>query len=405
VTEVRLTRIEKRYSKNAPLAVAGVDLTIASNEFFVLLGPSGCGKSTLLRLIAGLEEATEGELYMDGELVNYVNPADRNVAMVFQNYALYPHMSVEQNIRFPLKMRRVPQAERSAAVLEAARILDLDASLLHRPVGELSGGQRQRVALARAIVRRPRVMLMDEPLSNLDAVLRSQTREELLRLHRAVPTTIVYVTHDQVEAMTMGDRIAVMNHGRVVQVGTPAEIYDEPVDRFVAGFVGSPPMNFIPGTIESRGDESWFVGAAFSAMLPATLRRKVGNPADGARFDFGVRPERLTLVRPSAGSTGRWTVEVVEQLGAERIVRLHAGANFVRARVGRDFPVGLSDAFELAVNEQDIHIFRDSGDGARNVAYEHGVDDGARQRESAGRLGGEPSHAVPRGGDYEAEYA
>jgi sn-glycerol 3-phosphate transport system ATP-binding protein len=405
VTEVRLTKIEKRYSKNAPLAVAGVDLTIASKEFFVLLGPSGCGKSTLLRLIAGLEEPTEGELYMDGELANYINPADRNVAMVFQNYALYPHMSVEQNIRFPLKMRRTPQAERSAAVLEAARVLGLDTSLLQRPVGELSGGQRQRVALARAIVRRPRVMLMDEPLSNLDAVLRSQTREELLKLHRAVPTTIVYVTHDQIEAMTMGDRIAVMNHGRVVQVGTPAEIYDEPVDRFVAGFVGSPPMNFIPGTIERSGNESRFVGAAFSAVLPAALRDKVGNPSAGARFDFGVRPERLMLVRPDTGTKGRWTVEVVEQLGAERIVRLQADGDVVRTRVGRDFEVGLSDTFELKVNEQDIHIFREGDDGAVNVVYGRGVDAGAGQGEGAGQLGHERSHAVPRGGDYEAEYA
>jgi multiple sugar transport system ATP-binding protein len=369
VAAVRLVRIQKRYSKSTPLAVAGVDLTIESEEFFVLLGPSGCGKSTMLRLIAGLEEPTSGELYIGDDLVNYMSPVTRNVAMVFQNYALYPHMSAQENIRFPLKMRRTPRQEISPAVERAGSILGLDATLLRRPVSQLSGGQRQRVALARAIVRRPRVMLMDEPLSNLDAVLRAQTREELLNLHRAVPTTVVYVTHDQVEAMTMGDRIAVMNHGRIIQVGTPAEVYDEPVDRFVGSFVGSPPMNFVAGTIERRGTGLAFEAAALSVALPASVATNLGDPGRNRRFELGVRPEGVTLVRPPAGETGRWTVESVEQLGAERIVRLRAGDDVVRSRAGRGLAVSTGDSFEVTVKDEDVHVFRVRGDVAENVFY------------------------------------
>src|SRR3954449_10755051 len=244
MASVELHRVSKRYSDDGAPAVAELDLGIEDGELFVLLGPSGCGKSTLLKLIGGLEEPSAGEIRIDGRLVNHVSPGRRDVAMVFQSYALYPHMTARENVRFPLRMAKVPRAEAVAAVEEAAGVLGLEA-LLDRKGGALSGGERQRVAVARALVRDPAVLLMDEPLSNLDALLRMHTREELLRLHRSVPGTIVYVTHDQVEAMTMGDRIGVMEHGRLAQVGSAMEIYDQPATRFVAGFIGAPPMSLI----------------------------------------------------------------------------------------------------------------------------------------------------------------
>src|SRR3954468_1788680 len=237
---VDLIQVSKRYG--ATEAVASVSLGIEDHEFVVLLGPSGCGKSTLLKMIAGLEEISGGEIYIDGQLVNYVKPADRNVAMVFQNYALYPHMTVFDNIAFPLKMTGVPKAQTAEKVNAAARALGLETFLERRPE-QLSGGQRQRVALGRAIVREPAVFLMDEPLSNLDAQLRVQTREELLRLHARLQTTTIYVTHDQIEAMTMGHRIVVMRSGVIQQVGKPQQVYDNPVNTFVAAFLGSPRIN------------------------------------------------------------------------------------------------------------------------------------------------------------------
>src|SRR6202795_3552911 len=250
MAQVALRNIVKTFDKTP--AVQGIDLDIADREFIVLVGPSGCGKSTTLRMIAGLEEATSGEIYIGDQLVNDVPPKDRDIAMVFQNYALYPHMTVFENMSFGLRLRKFPKAEIKERVDNAARILDIT-DLLARQPKQLSGGQRQRVAMGRAIVRNPKVFLFDEPLSNLDAKLRVQMRTEIKKVHQKVTTTTVYVTHDQVEAMTLADRVVVMNHGRIDQVGTPNDLYHHPRTRFVAGFIGSPAMNFIPCRLEQNG--------------------------------------------------------------------------------------------------------------------------------------------------------
>src|SRR5262247_2451324 len=249
MAEVRLRKVVKFYDEVE--AVRGIDLDIADHEFVVLVGPSGCGKSTTLRMIAGLEDITGGEIMIAGDIVNDVPPKDRDIAMVFQNYALYPHMTVEQNMSFGLRLKRYPKVEIRKRVEEAARILDIK-DLLNRKPKQLSGGQRQRVAMGRAIVRNPKVFLFDEPLSNLDAKLRVQMRTEIKRVHQKVKTTTVYVTHDQVEAMTLADRVVVMNHGRIEQIGTPQELYHQPRTRFVAGFIGSPAMNFVPCQLEQN---------------------------------------------------------------------------------------------------------------------------------------------------------
>jgi multiple sugar transport system ATP-binding protein len=367
VAQVRLVEIAKEFPGTEAAAVAGIDLTIEDGEFFVLLGPSGCGKTTLLRLIAGLEEPTTGELYIGERLANYTDPMRRNVAMVFQNYALYPHMSAEANIRFPLKMRRLPKEETASAIRDAARMLGLDATLLGRPVSQLSGGQRQRVALARAIVRKPAVMLMDEPLSNLDAMLRHQTREELLGLHRAMGTTVVYVTHDQVEAMTMGDRIAVMNEGRIVQVGTPAQVYDEPVDRFVGGFVGSPPMNFLAGRIERSDGRAVFVGPAVRIELPGQIAERIESARSDDHVLLGARPEAITIRPVALATEGGWRVEAVEQLGAERIVIVRSHRDLIRVRADRDLALSPGEDVTISIKPDDAHVFSPADGAARNV--------------------------------------
>src|SRR6202790_395235 len=250
MAQVALRKIVKTFDKTP--AVQGIDLDIADREFIVLVGPSGCGKSTTLRMIAGLEEATSGEIYIGDQLVNDVPPKDRDIAMVFQNYALYPHMTVYENMSFGLRLKKFPKPEIKSRVEHAARILDIT-ELLERKPRQLSGGQRQRVAMGRAIVRNPKVFLFDEPLSNLDAKLRVQMRTEIKRVHQKVKTTTVYVTHDQVEAMTLADRVVVMHHGKIEQVGTPNDLYYHPKTRFVAGFIGSPAMNFIPARLENKG--------------------------------------------------------------------------------------------------------------------------------------------------------
>ncbi|MHB8456113.1 MAG: ABC transporter ATP-binding protein [Acidimicrobiales bacterium] len=274
---VSLESIEKRYSSST-LALSSLTLTAEAGEFLVLLGPSGCGKSTALRIVAGLETPTSGTVRIGERVVNDVEPKDRDVAMVFQSYALYPHLSVKRNIEFPLKARHVPAAERELKVKEAAHVLQLE-ELLDRKPGQLSGGQRQRVALARAIVRGPKAFLMDEPLSNLDARLRVEMRAELIELHRRTGTTVLYVTHDQVEAMTMGDRIAILNNGLLQQVATPAEVHARPANLFVAGFIGSPPMNLLPG--ELLGEPGLTVGV---------------RPEDLAIMPAGIIEARVTLV-------------------------------------------------------------------------------------------------------------
>lgn len=308
---VSLAGVTKRFDDVT--AVDDVNLDIEDQEFLVLLGPSGCGKSTLLRLIAGLEEPTAGDVCIDGLIVNDVPPAKRDVAMVFQSYALYPHKSVRANIEVPLRSRKIPAAERAEMVAEAARALDIGDYLDRKPA-QLSGGQRQRVALARAIVRRPAVFLMDEPLSNLDATLRVQTRAELVGLHDRIRTTFVYVTHDQVEAMTMADRVAVIQQGRLQQVGTPAEVYDRPANTMVARFIGSPPMNLVAGRVDEHGIET----AAGTLPLPADDSGAAAwRAVIGREIHAGFRPEHVRLVADGP-LTAR--VVLVEALGHERLV-------------------------------------------------------------------------------------
>src|SRR5688500_1538382 len=326
---VELLQVSKRYGDTE--AVSAVSLGIEDHEFLVLLGPSGCGKSTLLKMIAGLEDVSDGEIYIDGKLVNYIRPADRNVAMVFQNYALYPHMTVAENIGFPLRMTGVPKQETSQRVLRAARSLGLETFLERRPE-QLSGGQRQRVALGRAIVREPAVFLMDEPLSNLDAQLRVQTREELLRLHARLQTTTIYVTHDQIEAMTMGHRIVVMRAGVVQQVGKPQEVYDHPVNTFVAAFLGSPRINLHGGALTAEGDTLSFVNADVRIPLSGRLADQARAVNAAGEVAIGVRPEDIgVLVDGAEGSSSAVrvpaSVALVEPVGSALYVNATSGAS------------------------------------------------------------------------------
>jgi multiple sugar transport system ATP-binding protein len=358
MANVRLHGVRKIYQDGGHVAVHGVDLDVADGEFVVLVGPSGCGKSTTLRMIAGLESITAGHLYIGDRLVNDVPPKDRDIAMVFQNYALYPHMSVRENLAFALHLRKLPQPEIDRRVQRAADTLGLE-QVLDRKPRQLSGGQRQRVAVGRAIVREPAVFLFDEPLSNLDAKLRVQTRREIAKLHRDLAATMIYVTHDQVEAMTLGDRIVVMNAGRVQQVDTPLALYDRPANRFVAGFIGSPAMNFIegqiadpPATVDGRDQhEAWFVATDGSIAVPWST--KGVRPARGARLLFGVRPEDVAVAPISdAAGTARdhalvtvpARVDLAEPLGNETFVHTTVGSHVLTARsTSRELPeVGAS---------------------------------------------------------------
>jgi multiple sugar transport system ATP-binding protein len=291
--------------------IKGIDLDVADREFVVFVGPSGCGKSTLLRMIAGLEEITAGDLLIDGQRVNALGPADRGLAMVFQSYALYPHMTVRQNMGFALRMARVPKVERERKVAEAARVLQLEAYLDRKPK-ELSGGQRQRVAIGRAIVRNPRVFLFDEPLSNLDAALRGQMRIELSRLHEELAATMIYVTHDQVEAMTMADKIMVLQAGRVEQVGSPLELYHQPANLFVAGFIGSPRMNLLPVRLACTTEEGLVVELPGGERLTLPLPLPGGAVQPGQPATLGIRPEAL---RPDRAGPLAGEVRMVERLG------------------------------------------------------------------------------------------
>ncbi len=314
MASISLRKVTKSYGFGAKAlqVIHGVDAEFADGEFIVIVGPSGCGKSTLLRMVAGLEEITGGEIAIGGRVVNALEPAERDIAMVFQNYALYPHMSVFDNMAYGLKIKKLPREEIRRRVDKAARILEL-APLLQRKPRELSGGQRQRVAMGRAIVREPQVFLFDEPLSNLDAKLRAQTRLEIQTLHRELGITALFVTHDQVEAMTLAERMVVMNAGNVEQIGTPEEVYARPASTFVAGFIGSPPMNLLHGSAAGGRFEAG--GQALALPAPA--------PRDGALI-LGLRPEHAAI----DGAGGGWPlkVQVVEMLGAERLVHGHVGA-------------------------------------------------------------------------------
>jgi len=314
VASVKLNSIEKSFG-DGPKVLTGVNLEIKDGEFVVFVGPSGCGKSTLLRIIAGLEDATGGEVYIGDELANDIPPAKRGTAMVFQSYALYPHMTVAENMGFSLKLAGRPRAEIRSSVERAAEILQIQ-QLLERTPRQLSGGQRQRVAIGRAIVRKPKVFLFDEPLSNLDAALRVQMRIELSKLHDELGSTMIYVTHDQVEAMTLGDRIVVLNAGIVEQVGSPLDLYDNPANLFVAGFLGSPKMNFLPATATKRqgGDVTLKVGDAGQV----TIGVKADAAIPDGQLTLGLRPEHLVVCKPEEGLRGK--VDLIEELGDSTVI-------------------------------------------------------------------------------------
>ena len=343
MAHVVIENLVKTYpEKNGPgvTAVKGINLTIEDREFMVLVGPSGCGKSTTLRMIAGLEDISGGSISIDGKVVNNVLPKDRDIAMVFQNYALYPYMSVYDNMAFGLKLRKFPKKEIDARVREAAAMLGLEPYLERKPKA-LSGGQRQRVAVGRAIVRKPKVFLFDEPLSNLDAKMRVSTRTEISKLHARLGATMIYVTHDQVEAMTMGDRICVMKDGVIMQVDAPLDLYNHPANMYVAGFIGSPPMNFFKGTIKRAGNNLLFVETnTRSTPIQVQLTDDLAHQAAGhvdKPIVFGIRPENaqdsLTLGSPNPAHTVEVNVEVSEPMGAETYLYLDTGVHSFIARV------------------------------------------------------------------------
>ncbi|MDQ3697332.1 MAG: sn-glycerol-3-phosphate ABC transporter ATP-binding protein UgpC [Gemmatimonadota bacterium] len=364
MARVKLEQVRKVYDDGAAhIAVHGIDLEVGDGELVVLVGPSGCGKSTTLRMIAGLESISAGTLWIGDRVVNDLPPKDRDIAMVFQNYALYPHMSVYDNMAFALKLRKLPKAEIESRVRQAADILGLQGVLDRRPK-QLSGGQRQRVAVGRAIVRQPQVFLFDEPLSNLDAKLRVQTRREIAKLHRELAATMVYVTHDQVEAMTMGDRIVVMHEGRVQQIDTPLGLYDRPVNRFVAGFIGSPAMNFVSGVIARANGGLTFraEGDGITLPIPEPAARVLAS-RDGAAMLLGIRPEHIAvagtsgLTSSTATGTVRLRLDAVEPMGNEIILYGRAGAHDLTSRVPPQPLPEPGDAVELAVDLSKLHFF------------------------------------------------
>ena len=343
---------------NGFVAVKDVNFQIEDKEFIVLVGPSGCGKSTVLRMIAGLEEITSGELYIDDELVNDVSPKDRDIAMVFQNYALYPHMSIFDNMAYGLKLRKMPKEEIKKSVENAAGILGLQ-DLLDRKPKQLSGGQRQRVALGRAIVRDPKVFLMDEPLSNLDAKLRVQTRAELSKLHLRLATTFIYVTHDQTEAMTMGTRIVVLKDGLVQQIADPTTLYKDPINQFVAGFIGSPQMNFIEaGLSDSNGKVSVDFKGGRVELKPEMVTSLKNNDRLGEKdVILGIRPEHLDVTRADGEEDHVATVEVTELLGSETYLFLDLNGNTIIARVDPTLNIQVHDRVKVLFQVENVHLF------------------------------------------------
>jgi multiple sugar transport system ATP-binding protein len=351
---VTFDHLYKRYGDEV-IAVNDLNLEVQDGEFLVLVGPSGCGKTTALRCVAGLEEISDGRLLIGDRVVNNVAPKDRDIAMVFQSYALYPHMSVYDNLAFGLKLRKIKKEEIDRRVQEGAKILGLEKFLERKPKA-LSGGQRQRVALGRAIVREPSVFLMDEPLSNLDAKLRVQTRAEIARLHQRLGTTTIYVTHDQVEAMTMGDRIAVMRDGLLQQVGRPQDLYDHPVNVFVAGFIGSPAMNF--ATVKATEGQDLMFGGAKLELAGEQARAAESRP-QGSNLLIGFRPEHIELANGQAGDAVKFpaTVDVVEYLGNEELIHAQAEGIEIVAMLPSEARVKVGDRVDLAVPMEKLHIF------------------------------------------------
>lgn len=346
MAEIQLRNISKRWGSF--IGVDKFDLTIADKEFLVLLGPSGCGKTTTMRMIAGLEDATEGDILIDGQRVNNIDPKDRDVAMVFQSYALYPNMNVYENIRFPLKVRGIDPKTHDGKIRRASAMVELD-DFLHRKPAELSGGQRQRVALARAIVREPNVFLMDEPLSNLDAKLRVSTRAQIKNLSHELAVTTIYVTHDQIEAMTLADRVVVMEKGVVQQVGSPTEIYDRPANTFVAGFIGSPAMNLIKGSVSN-------------GVFSAPNVEITGLPVPDGHMTLGFRAEDATVV-PSGGQINA-PIYTLELLGDATMVTVRIGGTLVSVRAEKTYRAAIDDMVSIAVPGSICHLF-DGTTGAR----------------------------------------
>ena len=361
MAQVTLRKVIKKYDEVA--AVRGVDLDIADKEFIVLVGPSGCGKSTTLRMIAGLEEITGGDIAIGGDVVNDVPPKDRDIAMVFQNYALYPHMNVYENMSFGLKLKRRPKDEIDRRVKQAAQILDIT-ELLDRKPKQLSGGQRQRVAMGRAIVRDPKVFLFDEPLSNLDAKLRVQMRTEIKKVHQKVRTTTVYVTHDQVEAMTLADRVVVMNAGLIEQVGSPNDLYHSPATKFVAGFIGSPAMNFIPCTLEqAAGALRVKLSSTLSFPVPADRTSRYSGQVGKGNLVLGLRPEHIIETRPHVEPNQHdfeQKIDVVEPMGMETLVYFTIDGTEVCGRVNPNAGATEGRVMKLRADLNNMHLIDES---------------------------------------------
>lgn len=360
---VELKKLVKHYPNSSKATVDKIDLFIRDQEFVVLVGPSGCGKSTVLRMIAGLEDVTFGDVFIDGRRVNELAPKDRNVAMVFQNYALFPHLTVFENLAFGMKVRNVPHKEQVQAISEAAKVLGLE-DFLERKPSQLSGGQRQRVAIGRAIVRKPYLFLFDEPLSNLDAKLRGQMRSEIIRLHRHLKTTMVYVTHDQIEAMTMADRIVVFEGGNIQQVGTPSEIYEHPANVFVAGFIGSPTMNFFKGRIEKDVDKALFVSELQSGLKLDISKLKENRLfKDGLNITLGIRPENFYFSNfaPKNINASRildGTVELVEYFGLQSSLTIRIGKD-VFVVLTKETTLRPNDKIQVVCDLDRLHLFED----------------------------------------------
>src|SRR5262245_4903783 len=363
MAHVSIRELNKKYD-NGFHAVKDVNLEIRDKEFLVLVGPSGCGKTTTLRMVAGLEEVTSGEIRIGERVVNSLPPMDRDIAMVFQNYALYPHKTVFDNMAFGLQMRHYAKDEIAKRVREAAATLGIEALLQHKP-RQLSGGQRQRVAVGRAIVRHPQVFLFDEPLSNLDAKLRVQMRVELKRLHETLETTAIYVTHDQVEAMTLGDRVVVMKDGRVQQVGEPLELYGRPVNRFVAGFIGSPSMNFVDLRVTEASGVLWAEAASVRLRIPPAPAARLRGRS-GARVILGVRPEalRVTNGTDAADCCFDTEVEVIEPLGNEILLNFRAGGVAMVARVAPGVRVRAHEPLRFALDPEQLYFFDGESEAA-----------------------------------------